>query len=107
MNIDASLFNKDKESRLTVTHSKKSEPLRQCVSDAMQRYFQNLNGHGANNLYRLVMNEVEAPLLESVMKHTGRGKQQAQPDDWVSLIQGRGHDHRFADEPAEQRKGRD
>ncbi|MCU7843638.1 MAG: DNA-binding transcriptional regulator Fis [Candidatus Thiodiazotropha sp. (ex Monitilora ramsayi)] len=71
MNIDASLFNKDKESRLTVTHSKKSEPLRQCVSDAMQRYFQNLNGHGANNLYRLVMNEVEAPLLESVMKHTG------------------------------------
>ncbi|MCU7796362.1 MAG: DNA-binding transcriptional regulator Fis [Candidatus Thiodiazotropha sp. (ex Semelilucina semeliformis)] len=71
MNIDASLFNKEDDSRLTVTHSKKSEPLRQCVSDAMQRYFQNLNGHGANNLYRLVMNEVEAPLLESVMKHTG------------------------------------
>jgi Fis family transcriptional regulator len=71
MNIDAGLFGKDQEERLTVTHSKKSEPLRQCVSDAMQRYFQNLNGHGANNLYRLVMNEVEAPLLESVMQHTG------------------------------------
>jgi Fis family transcriptional regulator len=71
MNIDAGLFNKDKENCLTVSHSKKSEPLRQCVSDAMNRYFQNLNGHGANNLYRLVMNEVEAPLLESVMKHTG------------------------------------
>jgi Fis family transcriptional regulator len=71
MNIDAGLFNKDKDNCLTVSHSKKSEPLRQCVSDAMNRYFQNLNGHGANNLYRLVMNEVEAPLLESVMKHTG------------------------------------
>ena len=71
MNMDANLFKKEEESRLTVTHSKRSEPLRQCVSDAMQRYFQNLNGHGANNLYRLVMNEVEAPLLESVMKHTG------------------------------------
>lgn len=71
MNMDANLFNKEEEGRLTVTHSKKSEPLRQCVSDAMQRYFQSLNGHGANNLYRLVMNEVEAPLLESVMKHTG------------------------------------
>jgi Fis family transcriptional regulator len=71
MNMDPSLFKNESESRLTVTHSKKSEPLRQCVSDAMQRYFQNLNGHGANNLYRLVMNEVEAPLLESVMKHTG------------------------------------
>lgn len=71
MNIDAGLFNKDKENCLTVSHSKKSEPLRQCVSDAMNRYFNNLNGHGADNLYRLVMNEVEAPLLESVMKHTG------------------------------------
>jgi Fis family transcriptional regulator, factor for inversion stimulation protein len=71
MNADANLFKVEKESRLTVTHSKKSEPLSQCVSDAMQRYFQSLNGHGANNLYRLVMNEVEAPLLESVMKHTG------------------------------------
>jgi Fis family transcriptional regulator, factor for inversion stimulation protein len=71
MSMDPSLFNIECESRLTVTHSKKSEPLRQCVSDAMQRYFQSLNGHGANNLYRLVMNEVEAPLLESVMKHTG------------------------------------
>ncbi len=71
MSMDPSLFKNECESRLTVTHSKKSEPLRQCVSDAMQRYFQSLNGHGANNLYRLVMNEVEAPLLESVMKHTG------------------------------------
>ena len=71
MNFDASLFNNENESRLTVSHNKKSEPLRHCVSDAMARYFQNLNGHGANNLYRLVMNEVEAPLLESVMKHTG------------------------------------
>jgi Fis family transcriptional regulator len=71
MSIDASLFKKENDNRLTVSHNKKSEPLRQCVSDAMTRYFQNLNGHGANNLYRLVMNEVEAPLLESVMKHTG------------------------------------
>jgi Fis family transcriptional regulator len=71
MNIDAGLLKNYEEHCLTVSHSKKSEPLRQCVSDAMTRYFQSLNGHGANNLYRLVMNEVEAPLLESVMKHTG------------------------------------
>ncbi len=71
MNIDTTLVKNENENRLTVSHHKKSEPLRQCVSDAMARYFQNLNGHGANNLYRLVMNEVEAPLLESVMKHTG------------------------------------
>ncbi|MEJ2620830.1 MAG: DNA-binding transcriptional regulator Fis [Candidatus Thiodiazotropha sp.] len=69
--IEAVLTDQQSDESLTVTHSKKSEPLRQCVSDAMQRYFNNLDGHGANNLYRLVMNEVEAPLLESVMKHTG------------------------------------
>jgi Fis family transcriptional regulator len=77
MMIEAALINKEKQDCLTVTHSKKSEPLRQCVSDAMQRYFKNLDGHGANNLYRLVMNEVEAPLLESVMKHTGGNQSQA------------------------------
>ncbi len=71
MMIEAVFSEHKGEEYLTVTHSKKSEPLRQCVSDAMQRYFKNLDGHGANNLYRLVMNEVEAPLLESVMNHTG------------------------------------
>jgi Fis family transcriptional regulator len=71
MMIEAVFSDQQSEDYLTVTHSKKSEPLRQCVSDAMQRYFNNLDGHGANNLYRLVMNEVEAPLLESVMQHTG------------------------------------
>ncbi|MES9940054.1 MAG: DNA-binding transcriptional regulator Fis [Candidatus Thiodiazotropha sp. 6PLUC2] len=77
MMIEAALPDQQSEEYLTVTHSKKSEPLRQCVSDAMQRYFSNLDGHGANNLYRLVMNEVEAPLLESVMKHTGGNQTQA------------------------------
>jgi Fis family transcriptional regulator len=62
---------------LTVIHSKKTEPLRQCVLDAMQRYFSNLDGHGASNLYRLVMDEVEAPLLESVMQYTGGNQTQA------------------------------
>ncbi len=77
MMIESVLSDQQSEEYLTVTHSKKSEPLRQCVSDAMQRYFNNLDGHGANNLYRLVMNEVEAPLLESVMNHTGGNQTQA------------------------------
>jgi Fis family transcriptional regulator, factor for inversion stimulation protein len=71
MTIEAVISDKQSEDYLTVTHSMKAEPLRQCVSDAMQRYFSSLDGHGTNNLYRLVMNEVEAPLLESVMQHTG------------------------------------
>jgi len=70
MNMEAGTFHNESSDALTVIHSKKTEPLRHCVLDAMQRYFNHLDGHGATNLYRLVMNEVEAPLLESVMLHT-------------------------------------
>ena len=71
MKMEAGILQNEGTNSLTVMHTKKAEPLRQCVLDAMQRYFNQLDGHGASNLYRLVMNEVEAPLLESVMQYTG------------------------------------
>lgn len=77
MNMEAGMFRSDSDSTLTVTHSKKSEPLRHCVQDAMQRYFSHLDGHGTSNLYRMVMNEVEAPLLESVMEYAGGNQTRA------------------------------
>lgn len=77
MNMEAGAFYNEGSDTLTVIHRNKSEPLRHCVKDAMQRYFSHLDGHGATNLYRLVMNEVEAPLLESVMLHTGGNQTQA------------------------------
>lgn len=43
----------------------------------MQRYFSHLDGHGTSNLYRMVMNEVEAPLLESVMEYAGGNQTRA------------------------------
>jgi Fis family transcriptional regulator len=77
MNMEAGTFQDEGSDALTVIHSKKAEPLRQCVLDAMQRYFSHLDGHGASNLYRLVMNEVEAPLLESVMQYAGGNQTRA------------------------------
>ena len=77
MMMDTGSYHDESKPALTVIHSKKTEPLRKCVLDAMQRYFEHLDGHGASNLYRLVMNEVEAPLLESVMKYTGGNQTQA------------------------------
>lgn len=71
------IVNLEEVSPLSVLHNHRTEPLRQCVQDAMQRYFSHLDGHGTSNLYRLVMNEVEAPLLESVMQHTGGNQTQA------------------------------
>ena len=46
-------------------------PLRECVREAVDNYFENLEGHGCSDLFRMVMGQVEAPLLEAVMRHTG------------------------------------
>ncbi|MEA3303229.1 MAG: DNA-binding transcriptional regulator Fis [Pseudomonadota bacterium] len=46
-------------------------PLRDCVRHAVDAYFKNLNGHSAQGLYALLLSEVEKPLLQSVMQHTG------------------------------------
>jgi Fis family transcriptional regulator len=36
----------------------------------LRSYFKNLNGHKPAEIYRLVMGEVEPPLLSSVMEYT-------------------------------------
>ena len=50
------------------------EPLRQCVREAVENYFSALDGHATNGLYKLVLKEVEAPLLQAVLQQT-RGNQ--------------------------------
>ncbi len=49
-------------------------PLRTQVQAALQDYFRQLAGHMPSNLYKLVIQEVEPPLLEIVLQHT-RGNQ--------------------------------
>ncbi len=49
-------------------------PLRDCVGRALQNYFTQLEGQAPSNVYEMVLAEVEAPLLESVMQYT-RGNQ--------------------------------
>ncbi len=44
--------------------------LSQCVHTAMDTFFTHLDGQPANELYNLVMNEVEGALLTEVMRHT-------------------------------------
>tara|TARA_Y100000590_G_scaffold444785_1_gene575975 strand:+ start:140 stop:403 length:264 start_codon:yes stop_codon:yes gene_type:complete len=38
------------------------------VSKSMKKYFKELDGERATNIYQLVLKEVEQPLLETVMK---------------------------------------
>jgi len=58
----------DLTSELPVITEQKS--LRDYVSEAMQRYFEDLDGQDTKELYDIVMAEVEPPLLEAAMKYT-------------------------------------
>ena len=53
------------------------KPLRECVEDAMAIYFQQLEGHGTTDLYKMVLAEVEQPLLSSVMQFTAGNQSKA------------------------------
>jgi Fis family transcriptional regulator len=48
----------------------KQKSLRDHVCDAMQRYFEDLDGQDTKELYNIVMAEVEPPLIEAAMKYT-------------------------------------
>lgn len=62
---------------LQVEQSRTGEPLRECVRSAMASYFDQLEGHTASGLHRMVLGEVEVPLLESVLSYTGGNQTQA------------------------------
>lgn len=44
--------------------------LSESVREAMERYFQDLDGHDPGDLYELVLSQVEKPLFEIVLKCT-------------------------------------
>lgn len=46
-----------------------SKTLRQSVHSSLNDFFVHLDGQPITNLYELVLSEVEAPLLDVVMKH--------------------------------------
>ncbi|MEM7196226.1 MAG: DNA-binding transcriptional regulator Fis [Pseudomonadota bacterium] len=52
-------------------------PLSGPVKDSVSKYLNDLNGENASNLYQMVLEEVEKPLLEVVMKHTQSNQSEA------------------------------
>lgn len=51
--------------------------LRENVRRALQNYFQQVDGEEISDLYEMVLAEVEIPLLEAVMEHTGSNQTKA------------------------------
>ena len=52
-------------------------PLRDCVTLALERYFELLGDHPTSGLYQMVLAEVEAPLLAVVMRQTNDNQSRA------------------------------
>ena len=51
--------------------------LRRLVRESVETYFKDLNGETPCDVYRLVLNEVEKPLLEVVMQYVRHNQSQA------------------------------
>ncbi len=60
--------------RCTPADLQEDASLRSCVEHVLTRYFEHLDGNTVTGLYQLVLNEVEGPLLEVVMREV-RGNQ--------------------------------
>jgi Fis family transcriptional regulator len=61
----------------TLTHPKSSKPLHKHTEDALNLYFESLNGDRPGDLYDLVIGEVERPLLRAVLDYTDGNQSQA------------------------------
>lgn len=53
------------------------QSLRNSVERAVANYFEHLDGHDVTDVYEMVLAEVEAPLLEVVMKYTRHNQTKA------------------------------
>ena len=51
--------------------------LRECVESTMRSYFMHLEGADVTDVYNLVLNEVEAPLLATVMEYVAGNQTKA------------------------------
>ena len=65
------------ETELNVDWESRNQPLSDCVRHALENYFAHLDGHPATDLYRMVMHEVEQPLLATVMEQAGGNQTRA------------------------------
>lgn len=59
---------------MQVPEIRKAGNLSESAREAVSGYLETIGDHDVNDLYRVVVDEVERPLLEVILKHT-RGNQ--------------------------------
>ncbi|MFT6102111.1 MAG: Fis family transcriptional regulator [Granulosicoccus sp.] len=60
-----------------IDSSVQNQSLRACVESTMENYFRHLDGQAVSDIYNMVLAEIEAPLLEVVMKNTRQNQTKA------------------------------
>lgn len=60
-----------------------SEQIKKSVINAINEYFHNLDGEDAVELYNLVINQVEAPLIKTTMQYAENNQSKAAR--WLGL----------------------
>ena len=70
MTIDSYTQSSESNAVLRTTEtSEQSQTLRDSVEIAMRNYFSHLDGQDVTNVHQMVLTEVEAPMLEAVMRY--------------------------------------
>lgn len=59
------------------TQDQEKQTIRECVTASLTDYFEKVDHENISELYELVLSEVEAPLLETVMRHTRSNQSKA------------------------------
>ena len=79
MNVSAEILGQAHpvRSQFTVAGENKDELLRECVRIALKRYFEKMDGHDVAGVYRMVMDEVEPPMLETALDYCGGNQTRA------------------------------
>ena len=62
---------------LNVKETAQDKPLRECVSSALDGYFSQLQGHSPDQLYKMVLGEIEEPLLTVVLTYVNGNQTKA------------------------------
>ena len=60
-----------------IDNTTQNQSLRACVETTMENYFRHLDGQNVSDIYNMVLAEIEAPLLEVVMKNTRQNQTKA------------------------------
>ncbi len=71
------MANNNSQKNNPISASRNNKPLRKHTEEALNKYFDSLNGDRPGDLYDLVLGEVEEPLFRAVMDYTRGNQSQA------------------------------